>query len=315
MRIVMARFFGLILLALVVPGIVACGGNAQAQGDIASRKINVTTTVGMITDIVKNVGGERVNVTGLMGPGVDPHLYKPSARDIERLTDADIIFYGGLDLEGRMESVFEKLPQIGKPTFAVSEDIDRARLRKPIEFEGRYDPHLWFDVTLWQEAAKKVAKELANLDPTSRDYYLQNADAYLKELDALDQYVREQIATVPPGSRVLITAHDAFGYFGDEYGVEVRGLQGTSTATEAGAADVQTLARFLCDRKIKAIFVESSIPQATIHAVQEAARARGCEVSIGGSLFSDAMGNTGTPEGTYAGMVKYNVDTIVNALK
>lgn len=305
-------WLGLVSLALLVT---ACAGTAGAQDDLTARPIRVTTTVGMISDIVQHVGGDRVQVTGLMGPGVDPHLYKPSARDIQRLTDADIIFYGGLDLEGRMEQVFEKLPLTGKPTFAVSADIDRARLRKPIQFEGRYDPHIWFDVTLWEEATRKVAKELGNLDPGSRDYYLQNAEAYLAQLNDLDHYVREQIATLPPSARVLVTAHDAFGYFGDQYGVEVHGLQGISTATEAGAADVQDLAKFLCERSVKAVFVESSVPQATIHAVQEAARARGCQVSIGGSLFSDAMGNLGTPEGTYIGMVKHNVDTIVNALK
>lgn len=303
--------FGILCAALLA----ACGDNALAQDDLAARKIRVTTTVGMIADIIQNVGGERVTVTALMGPGVDPHLYKPSARDIERLTDADIIFYGGLDLEGRMEQVFEKLPRTGKPTFAVSDEIDRARLRKPIEFEGRYDPHIWFDVTLWQDATRKIARELSALDPASRALYSSNAERYLQELDALDAYARAQIQTIPPGARVLVTAHDAFGYFGERYGIEVRGLQGTSTATEAGAADVQALARYLCERGIKAIFVESSIPQATIHAVQEAARARDCAVNIGGELFADAMGDAGTPEGTYVGMVKHNVDTIVNALK
>jgi manganese/zinc/iron transport system substrate-binding protein len=307
--------FALILLALGASLLSACGGDALAQDDLATRQVRVTTTVGMIADIVENVGGERVAVTALMGPGVDPHLYKPSARDIQRLTDADIIFYGGLDLEGRMEQVFEKLPRTGKPTFAVSEDIDHARLRKPIEFEGHYDPHIWFDVTLWQAATRKVTKELSALDPASKEVYERNAAKYLAQLDELDTYIRQQIQTIPPSARVLITAHDAFGYFGDQYGVEVHGLQGTSTATEAGAADVQGLARFLCERGIKAIFVESSVPEATIHAVQEAARARGCQVSIGGELFADAMGNAGTVEGTYIGMVKHNVDTIVQALK
>ncbi|MCL5996353.1 MAG: zinc ABC transporter substrate-binding protein, partial [Chloroflexi bacterium] len=283
--------------------------------DLATRRVRVTTTVGMITDIVRNVGGDRVEVTGLMGPGVDPHLYKASARDVNKLGDADIIFYGGLELEGRMTELFEKIERTGKPAVAVSVDIDPARLRKPIEFEGRYDPHIWFDVTLGQEAVRAVAKSRARLEPTRHETYEHNSQAYLEQLDELHQYIKAQVATVPETSRVLITAHDAFGYFGGQYGFEVRGLQGTSTATEAGAGDVQNLARFIAERKIKAIFVESSVPQATIEAVQAAVRARGWDVSIGGQLFSDAMGAEGTPEGTYIGMVRYNVDTIVGALR
>jgi manganese/zinc/iron transport system substrate-binding protein len=288
---------------------------APAPADPAGRRVNVTTTVGMIADIAKNVGGDRVNVTALMGPGVDPHLYKPSTGDVTKLDQADIIFYGGLDLEGRMEGLFEKMEALGKPAFAVAGEIDPARLRKPIEFEGKFDPHIWFDVTLWQEAARKVAKELANLDPASKPIYERNLDAYLRQLDELHAYVKEQIATIPPESRVLITAHDAFGYFGQQYGLEVRGLQGTSTATEASARDVQDLARLIADRKIKAIFVESSVPPATIEAVQRAVQARGWDVRIGGQLFSDAMGADGTPEGTYVGMVRHNVHAIATALR
>lgn len=306
-------FLPFLLWAITI--LAACSTNAPAQGDLSTRKIRVTTTVGMINDIVKNIGGERVEATGLMGPGVDPHLYKPTASDLQKLENADVIFYGGLELEGRMTDTFVKLARAGKPTFPVSEDISTELLRQPKEFEGKYDPHIWFDVTLWKQAAHKVNKELGALDPTSKTLYQKNTDAYMKQLDELHEYVKTQIATIPESSRVLITAHDAFGYFGDQYGVEVRGLQGTSTATEAGAADVQNLAKLLCERNIKAIFVESSIPRATIEAVQKAAQAQGCQVNIGGSLFSDAMGSDGTPEGTYVGMVKYNVDTIVNALK
>ncbi|MDW8328210.1 MAG: zinc ABC transporter substrate-binding protein, partial [Anaerolineales bacterium] len=304
----------LLMLSLTLAACAPTAGGSP-RNDLANRPINVVATVGMIADAVKNVGGERVNVTALMGPGVDPHLYKPTASDVQKLESADIIFYGGLELEGRMTDTFVKLARAGKPTFSVSEDIDPARLRQPIEFEGKYDPHIWFDVTLWQEAVRKINKELAALDPGSRDLYQRNTDAYLKQLDELHQYVKTQIAGLPESSRVLITAHDAFGYFGAQYGMEVRGLQGTSTATEAGAKDVQDLAAFICERGIKAIFVESSVPQATIEAVQAAAQARGCRVAIGGQLFSDAMGSEGTPEGTYIGMVRHNVDTIVKALR
>ncbi|MCS6910905.1 MAG: zinc ABC transporter substrate-binding protein [Anaerolineales bacterium] len=306
--------FSLLMLSLTLAACAPTAGGSP-RNDLAGRQINVVATVGMIADAVKNVGGERVNVTALMGPGVDPHLYKPTASDVQKLESADIIFYGGLELEGRMTDTFVKLARAGKPTFSVSEDIDPARLRQPIEFEGKYDPHIWFDVTLWQEAVRKINKELAALDPGSRDLYQRNTDAYLKQLDELHQYVKTQIAGLPESSRVLITAHDAFGYFGAQYGMEVRGLQGTSTATEAGAKDVQDLAAFICERGIKAIFVESSVPQATIEAVQAAAQARGCRVAIGGQLFSDAMGSEGTPEGTYIGMVRHNVDTIVKALR
>jgi manganese/zinc/iron transport system substrate-binding protein len=306
-----------VISLIVLSALLAACGIAPASQpvDLASRKINVTTTIGMIADIAKHVGGDRVQVTGLMGPGVDPHLYKPSTGDVFKLDQADIIFYGGLHLEGRMAELFEKMADTGKPTFAVSEEIDPARLRKPIEFEGRFDPHIWFDVTLWEEAVKKVAKELANLDPGSKALYEANRDAYLQQLDELHAYIKEQIATIPPEARVLITAHDAFGYFGQQYGMEVRGLQGTSTATEASARNVQDLAQLIADRKIKAIFVESSVSPATIEAVQKAVQARGWDVKIGGQLFSDAMGNDGTPEGTYIGMVRHNVDTIVSALR
>ncbi|MBL8044934.1 MAG: zinc ABC transporter substrate-binding protein [Anaerolineales bacterium] len=305
---------GMMVMSLLLAACAPSGGNSTG-GNLADRTINLVTTVGMIGDIAKNVGGERVNVVALMGPGVDPHLYKPTASDVQTLENADVIFYGGLELEGRMTDVFVKLARSGKPTFAVSEDIDASKLRQPIEFEGKYDPHIWFDVTLWQDAVRKISKEMQALDPSHASTYQQNADAYLKELDTLHQYVKTQITSLPETSRVLITAHDAFGYFGQQYGVEVRGLQGTSTATEAGAKDVQDLAEFIIQRQVKAIFVESSVPQATIEAVQKAVEAKGWEVKIGGQLFSDAMGAASTPEGTYIGMVRHNVDTIVNSLR
>ncbi|MEO8356462.1 MAG: zinc ABC transporter substrate-binding protein [Chloroflexota bacterium] len=310
----MKHILKLILLASCL--LSACSTPSGASDlPIAERPINVVTTTGMIADIVINVGGDRVQVQALMGPGIDPHLYKPTASDVTRLENADVVFYNGLHLEGRMVEVFEKMEVSGKPTYAVASDIDTDLLHKPPQFEGQFDPHIWFDVTLWKFAVEKVAKDLSALDPTSRDLYQTNALSYLAQLDELDAYVREQIATVPESSRVLVTAHDAFGYFGAQYGVEVRGLQGTSTAAEAGAADVQALAAFLAEREIKAIFVESSVPPATIEAVQKATQAQGWDVQIGGQLFSDAMGQAGSPEGTYIGMLKFNVDTVVKALR
>ena len=287
----------------------------ESQLPVAERTINVVTTTGMIADIVLNVGGDRVKVQALMGPGIDPHLYKPTASDVTRLENADVVFYNGLHLEGRMVEVFEKMEVSGAATHAVASEIDTEILQESPLYEGQFDPHIWFDVTLWKFAVEKVAEDLSAFDPTSQDLYEANAQAYLAQLEELDTYVHEQIATVPESSRVLVTAHDAFGYFGAQYGVEVRGLQGTSTAAEAGAADVQALAAFLAEREIKAIFVESSVPPATIEAVQKATQAQGWDVQIGGQLFSDAMGQAGTPEGTYIGMVRFNVDTIVKALK
>jgi manganese/zinc/iron transport system substrate-binding protein len=270
----------------------ACSASSGgSELPIAERTIHVVTTTGMIADIVLNVGGERVNVEALMGPGVDPHLYKPTASDVTKLERADIVFYNGLHLEGRMVEVFEKMEEAGSATYAIADEIDTNLLRTPPQFEGQFDPHIWFDVTLWKFAVEKVGKELSALDPTSKDLYEANTQAYLAQLDELNTYIREQIATVPEG------------------------LQGTSTAAEAGAADVQELAAFLAERKIKAIFVESSVPPATIEAVQKATQAQGWDVQIGGQLFSDAMGPAGTPEGTYIGMVEFNVNTIVKALK
>ena len=294
----------------------ACGRveAGRTPADLSQRPIQVVTTIGMITDIVKNVGGERVRIIGLMGPGVDPHLYKASEGDVTRLAEADVVFYGGLHLEAKMAEVFERM-QGRVTTVAVTDKIDRALLLAPPEFEGAYDPHVWFDVRFWMQAVESVRDTLAQVDPVNAGRYESNTRAYLAELQALHEYVRARAASVPPEQRVLITAHDAFNYFGRAYGFEVRGLQGISTATEAGTADVQGLAAFIAERKIRAIFVESSVPQRTIEAVQAAVRARGFDVQIGGELFSDAMGNPGTPEGTYIGMVRHNIDTIVDALK
>jgi len=276
--------------------------------------IKVTTTTGMIADLALNIGGDRVEVSSLMGPGVDPHLYKPSAGDIRKLEDADLILYNGLELEGRMTDLLVKIARAGKPTIPVAEEIPEDLLREPPQFKGKYDPHIWFDVTLWKMAAQRVKDALVEVEPGSDAVFQANLDAYLGELDALHQYVTETIALIPEEQRVLVTAHDAFGYFGDQYGIEVLGLQGMSTATEATAGDIQAMAEMIATRQVPAIFVESSVPPATVEAVQAAVRDRGFDVVIGGSLFSDAMGAAGTPEGTYLGMVRHNVETIAGAL-
>jgi manganese/zinc/iron transport system substrate-binding protein len=300
---------------LLVVLLSACGRpvGMQPSADVSQRRINAVTTTGMIGDIVQHVGGERVAVTSLMGAGVDPHLYKASEGDVLRLLEADIVFYNGLHLEAAMGRVLERM-QGRMRTVAVTDSIPREQLLAPAAFEGNYDPHVWFDVRFWMNATERVRDALVELDPAHHALYAANTRAYLAELEALHQYVLAQAMRVPARQRVLITAHDAFNYFGRAYGFEVRGLQGISTATEAGTADVQQLAEFIASERIPAIFVESSVPQRTIEAVQAAVRARGFDVQIGGQLFSDAMGTPGTPEGTYVGMVRHNIDTIVGAL-
>ena len=276
-------------------------------------KLRIVTTTGMITDLVKNVGGERVEVTGLMGPGVDPHLYKASAGDVQRLTSAQLIFYNGLHLESKMGDILAKMSGNTK-TVAVTDAVDRSLLLTPPEFEGQYDPHFWFDVMLWMKAVGNVRDTLSEFDSDNTRMYWSNAERYLAKLAELHEYVKAQAERVPPDKRVIVTAHDAFNYFGNAYGFEVRGLQGISTATEAGIADVQALATFIAERRIPAIFVESSVSTRSLEAVKAAVKSKGFAVKIGGELFSDAMGNEGTPEGTYIGMVRHNIDTIVTAL-
>jgi manganese/zinc/iron transport system substrate-binding protein len=299
----------LFTLVLLAPG---CGPVDQDRGAIAERSVNAVTTTGMIGDLVANIGGERVTVTSLMGPGVDPHLYKASEGDVGRLTGADIIFYNGLHLEGKMAEVLERL-STRIPTMAVAEVLDEELRLMPPEFGGSSDPHVWFDVSQWVDIAAGIRDRLAELDPEHAQTYRENAAAYIGRLESLHVEVISKAELIPADQRILVTAHDAFNYFGRAYGFEVRGLQGISTATEAGTADVQDLVGFIVERRIPALFIESSVPVRTIEAVQSAVRARGFDVTIGGELFSDAMGTPGTPEGTYIGMVTHNIDTIVSA--
>lgn len=278
------------------------------------EKIKIVATTGMIGDAVENIAGKHADVAALMGPGVDPHLYKATHGDLERLTEADIIFYNGLHLEGKMGEVFEKLAR-QKPVVAVAEKIAENRLRNVPGFQGAYDPHIWFDVHLWKEAVQSVSTYLQEYDSAHSQDYKANSERYLRQLDSLHQAVRETMEEIPATQRVLITAHDAFGYFGDAYGIEVRGLQGISTLSEFGLRDVTDLVDFIISRKVNAIFVETSVSQKSIEAVVEGCQQKGWNVKIGGNLFSDAMGEAGTPRGTYIGMVNANVKAIVDALK
>jgi len=302
-------YLGALALAAVLAS--GCGGGGNERDD---DRLRVVATTGQVGDLVAAVGGDRVDVTSLMGPGIDPHLYKASAGDVTRLRDADVVFYNGLHLEAKMGEVLERMGA-RKPTVAVAEAIPEDRLFSPDDYEGLHDPHVWFDVSLWRLAVDVVAGKLAELDPDHAAGYRERAAAYAAGLDDLHAYARARFADIPERQRVLVTAHDAFNYLGRAYGLEVRGLQGISTATEAGTADVQDLAAFIAERRIPALFVESSVSPRAIEAVRQAVRARGFEVVVGGEIYSDAMGDAGTPAGTYTGMVRHNVDTITAALR
>jgi manganese/zinc/iron transport system substrate-binding protein len=301
----------LILLFLILL-MTACGGGEPAAS-AADDGLQIVTTTSMITDITKVVGGDLVQITGLMGAGIDPHLYVASEGDMELLQNAEVIFYNGLLLEAQMAEILEQLGE-RKTVVAVTQGVDEKQLLPWAQYADEYDPHIWFDVTLWMQAVEAVRDTLVEVDAANAAVYQANATTYLEELTKLDAYVKEQAARLPAEQRILITAHDAFHYFGRAYGFDVRGLQGISTASEAGTADVQTLADFIVEKQIKAIFVESSVPVRNVEALQAAVQARGFQVIIGGQLFSDAMGDPGTPEGTYVGMVRHNIDTIVGAL-
>lgn len=280
-----------------------------------NEKFTIVTTTSMITDLVKNIGGEKVNVQGLMGAGVDPHLYKASEGDVSKLSNADMIIYGGLHLEGKLVDVFETMKRQNINTIAVSDALYKKDLISSTLFASNYDPHIWFNVEYWQRITVFVANKLSEAQPENKDFFQANATTYLEKLKVLKAELDDEIATLPADKRRLVTAHDAFSYFGKEFGFEVVGLQGLSTATEAGVQDVQKTAAYIIDHKVKAVFIESSVPKRTIEALQAAVNSKNHEVVIGGTLFSDALGNPDTPEGTYIGMFKFNVHTIVEALK
>jgi len=295
-------------LAVCLAGIFLLGGCSSAPKEPSA---DIITTTGMIADAVQHVVSGNMSVTGLMGSGVDPHTYKATAGDVTRLRDAKMVIYNGLHLEAKLGDI---LKELHKPTIPLGEKLPAESVHHLENFPGQHDPHIWFDVQLWRQVVHEIALAVSEFDPAHAAEYQRNAEAYRAELQDLDSYVRQRVQEIPTASRVLITAHDAFGYFGRAYGVEVLGLQGISTASEAGTQDVQNLAKTIATRKIPAIFVESSVPRRHIQAVQQAVQAQGWNVVIGGELFSDAMGAPGTFEGTYIGMVKHNVDTIVNAL-
>ena len=307
------RRFGWVA-ALVLIAMAACGPATNGPEDLSQRQVRVIATTSIVADLVRQVGGERVVVTGLMGPGVDPHLYRASEGDVMRMADADIVIYNGLHLEGRMAELFGQMAQRGMATAAVADGIDSSRLLSPSDFQGAHDPHIWMDVMMWRDAALAVGEALAERDPAHAESYRAGASDYAAELAELDAAIRERIEQLPADQRVLVTAHDAFNYFGRAYGFEVKGLQGISTMAEAGTADVQELARFVAERRIPALFVETSVSPRSIEAVQAAVVSRGFQVTVGGNLFSDALGGADSGAETYEAMIVHNVETIVGAL-
>ena len=280
----------------------------------ADAKIRVTTTTTMVTDLVKSIGGDRVEVQSLMGPGVDPHLYKASQADVRKLNQAQVVFYSGLLLEGKLQDLFTKMSAT-KKVYAVTDSIPKDRVLHPAEFKGHYDPHVWFDVTMWTQCIDTVVKGLSDIDPSGKADYEKRAADLRKKYKELHDWALHKVSELPGEKRILVTSHDAFNYFGRAYGFQVVGLQGISTVTEVGTADMAKMVDFIKAKKVKAIFVESSVPHNTIDRVSKDAG-----VTVGGEIFSDAMGTPGQMEqgydlGTYEGMIKHNVNTIVNHLK
>lgn len=291
----------------------ACASTEKPSKEDGAFTVVTTTTI--LADLARVIGGDDIKVNGLMGPGIDPHLYKASAGDVSKMQDADLVIFNGLHLEGKMGDVFENLERGDQLIIEIASGLPEDQLVKIEGGAGLYDPHVWFNVLLWKDAAKVVHQGFLDLDPKNEATYTANYEAYLLELDKLHSYVMDRVNELDESKRVLVTAHDAFTYFGRAYGFEVIGLQGISTASEAGTGDVRDLATFIAENKIKAVFVESSVPRKNIEALQEAVTAQGFAVEIGGELYSDSLGSPGTAAETYIGTVKENVDTIVDGLK
>ncbi|MEX0365648.1 MAG: zinc ABC transporter substrate-binding protein [Ruegeria sp.] len=279
----------------------------------AETPLKIVATTGMIADAARQVGGDQVEVKGLMGPGVDPHAYRQTRSDIVAMTRADLVLWHGLYLEAQMEEFFHDLDR-KRNVVAVAEGVDKAKLRSHDDYADKYDPHLWMTPELWRDVVVEVQEALTEARPEAADLFAANAEAHLADIDRLAEYAQKTLATVPEHNKVLVTAHDAFGYFGQSFGFEVLGIQGISTQSEAGLNRIGELVDLLVDRKITAVFVESSVSDRSIRALVEGAAAKGHEVKVGGELFSDAMGEPGTYEGTYLGMLDHNITVIAGAL-
>ncbi|GFN33334.1 metal ABC transporter solute-binding protein, Zn/Mn family [Paenibacillus xylaniclasticus] len=297
-----------LVLAICMTG---CTSSEKQDETTSVDKLNVVTTIAQIAEPISVIGGERVTVTSLMGPGVDPHLYNATQGDIGKLEKGDVILYSGLHLEANMVRVFEEIGK-SKPVLAISESIPAEQLLK--DESGTIDPHVWFDIDLWKQSLSAGTEELKKAAPADAEYFEDNKQEYFKKLDQLKEEAESKLSQIPKEKRVMITAHDAFGYFGRMHDIEVVGLQGLSTEDEVGLSDIDDTVKLLVDYQIPAVFLESSINPASINAVIEGAKKQGLDVVVGGELYSDAMGDAGTPEGTYLGMYSHNVNTIYQAL-
>lgn len=278
--------------------------------------MKVVATTGPVAEMARRIGGDHVVVEGLMGPGIDPHLYTPVASDVRKLSEADAIFYNGLHLEGQMSNLFEKMAR-SQATFAVTAGLvarHDKRLREPPEFEGLYDPHVWHDPMLWGDCAGDVAQMLSEFDPAHAADYQKNAETYRTELTGVNQFCRDEIAKIPADRRVLVTAHDAFGYFGKTFGLEVFGLKGASTEEEKDLKHQEEIQQLLIERNIPAVFVESAVAPRMVASLVEPCRAAGLDLKIGGELYADALGSPDSDAADYAGMIRHNAKTIADAL-
>ena len=311
-RTTLHRFVFPLLIALLWLG--GCSKPAQqADTTESTATYTIVTTTGMVNDLVQRIAGDRASVTGLINSGIDPHLYQPTRNDIKSLMNADMVFYSGLHLEGKMTDAFERVAGV-TTVIAVTDSLDRAQLLSPEEYEGSHDPHVWMDPLAWKQAAAVIHDAIASYDPEHRAQYDANLAQLNTEIDALHAYASQTLGSIPAEQRVLVTAHDAFQYFGQRYDFELVGIQGISTESEAGVRDIERIVDLLVSRKIAAVFVETTVSERNIKALIAGAKAQGHTVTIGGALFSDAMGNPGTYEGTYIGMIDHNVTTIARAL-
>jgi manganese/zinc/iron transport system substrate-binding protein len=311
-----ARVSAVVLPLLAALALFGSGQAIAAEPEKSAndaKQLKVVATIAMIADVARNVGGDKIQVTTLMGEGVDPHLYKATPGDVRTISSADVVLYNGLHLEGRMADVLVRMAS-RRTVVQVTDAIDESLLREPSEFDGHFDPHVWFNVSLWAKTADRIAGVFAEKDAANAAFYRENAAKYAAMLAELHERAKQAISTIPADRRLLVTAHDAFGYFGDAYGLEVLAIQGISTDSEASVAGINSLVSTLVSRKVPAVFIETSVPRKTIDALIEGCRSKGHEVKIGGELYSDAMGKPGTPGGTYIGMVTHNVRTIVTAL-
>lgn len=305
----MKRFLGVVVFSL---SLILFGCSTDTTKE--DREGVVVATTGQIADAIKAISGGHLQVSALMGPGVDPHLYKATQSDLSKLDKAEVIFYNGLHLEGQMLDIFEQMSK-SKSVLAVGETLNKSNLLASDDDAMLHDPHIWFDIELWKGVVQAIGTKLQEEYPEFKDDFVANEKEYLKQLDELQVYAKNRVNEIPEKQRILVTAHDAFNYFGRSQGFDVRGLQGLSTDSEYGVKDVQEMVDFLVANKIKAIFIESSVSDKAMKAVIEGAKEKGHDIVIGGELFSDAMGAEGTKEGTYIGMYQHNIDTIVDALK